>query len=166
MNEQEQTPETGTRPLASAEDNRAAALEVAQSARRSLVLLSVDLDPFIYDQEPFLTAVRQLATGSRYASIRVLVQDSARVVREGHRLVELARRLSSFIELRKPHTDYSTLTETFLVADEHVVLYRTLASRFEGIAGRNPLLAREKLKLFNQIWGKSEPDQELRGLKL
>jgi len=166
MNEQDQTPETGTRPLTSAGDNRVAALQIAQSARRSLALLSVDLDPFIYDEEPFLAAVRQLATSSRYASIRILVQDSARVVREGHRLVELARRLSSFIELRKPHADYQNLAETFLIADEHSVLYRTLASRFEGIAGRDPMLAREKLKLFNQIWGKSEPDQELRGLKL
>lgn len=155
------------RVLDTAEDNRDAALALAQGARRSISILTVDLEPAVYDTEDFIETVKQLALSSRFAQIRILVQDPTRAVKEGHRLVELARRLSSFIEIRKPHEDYRTTAEAFLIADESGLLYRTVATRYEGIADvADAAQARDKLKLFNQIWQRSEPEQELRGLKL
>lgn len=160
----EQNPDT-RRGLETVADNRDAALAVAREARRSLVLLSWDLEPPIYATPDFLDTVRALATSSRFARIRILVQDPTRVIRQGHRLVELARRLSSFIEIRRPHPEHRDLPESFLVADERAVLYRTLASRPEGVVDlHDPVLARDKLRLFDSLWEKAETEPELRRL--
>ena len=147
--------------------NARAAVRVAALARRSLALFTRDLEPQLYNEELFLAEVRRIAISGRYARVRVLVQDSARAVREGHRLVELARRLSSFIEIRKPHADHASLIETFLVADERALLYRKEADRFEGYADLDaPAEARRLLRTFDEIWGRATPDPELRRLGL
>lgn len=147
--------------------NARAAVRIAALARRSLVLLSRDLEPQIYDDERFLAEVRRIATSGRYARVRVLVQDSARATREGHRLVELARRLSSFVEIRKPHPDHRNVIESFLVADERALLHRKEADRFEGYADLDaPADARRLLRVFDEIWGRATPDPELRRLGL
>ena len=80
---------------------------------------------------------------------------------------ELARRLSTYIELRKPHDDHRNLIESFLVADERAVLYRKEADRFEGYADLdNPLEARRLLRTFDEIWQRANPDSEMRRLGL
>lgn len=155
------------RELESWTDNQAAAVEVAKVARRALRLLSYDLEPQIYGEPEFIEAVRAIATSGRFASVRVLVQDSARAARDGHRLVELARRLPTFIELRKPHTDHRGLIEAYLVADERALLYRKQADRYEGFVDvDDPLQARRLVREFDQVWGRATPDPELRRLGL
>lgn len=151
--------------LETAADNRSAAIDIANAARRSLVLLTLDMESGVFDTAEFLEAVKQLAISSRFASVRILVQDPTRAVKDGHRLVELARHLSSYIEIRRPHGEHRKLSETFLVADEYALLYRTLATRYDGIADmHDPVMAREKLKLFSTIWEKSEVEPEIRRL--
>ncbi|MCA1798940.1 MAG: hypothetical protein LC632_05625 [Xanthomonadaceae bacterium] len=155
------------RELESWTDNQVAAVEVGTAARRALRLLSYDLEPQIYGEQDFIDVVRSVATSGRFASVRVLVQDSARAVRDGHRLVELARRLPTFIELRKPHSDHRSLIEAYLVADERALLYRKQADRYEGFVDvDDPLQARRLVREFDQVWGRATPDPELRRLGL
>lgn len=157
--------ETLRKILETQADNCEAALAVAGEARRSLVIFTRDLEPAIYDRTEFLDIVRRLAISSRFAGIRILLRDPTRAIKDGHRLVELARRLTSRVEIRRVHSDFSDLTEAFLVADEKAVLYRTLADRNEGIADlHDPVRARDKLRLFDTVWEKSEPEPELRQL--
>lgn len=145
--------------------NREAALAVARCARRQLNMLTYDLEPQIYNEEPFIEAVTAVATSGRYARVRILVQDSKRAVREGHRIIELARRLSSFISIHRPHSADAKIIETYLIADEIALLYRTQADRYEGFADtNNPLEARQRLREFEDIWGRSAPDPEMRRL--
>ena len=147
--------------------NQRGAVRVARAAHRSLALFTRDLEPLTYNTEPFLAEVRRVALAGRYARVRVLVQDSARAAREGHRMVELARRLSTYIELRKPHDDHRNLIETFLVADERAVLYRKESDRYEGYADLdNPLEARRLLRTFDEIWQRADTDAEMRRLGL
>lgn len=155
------------RELATAAENREAALAIARLARRQLAIFSRELEPQVYDTPEFIDAVKQLALSGSRTTIRILLIDSQRATKEGHRLVELARRLSSSFEIRKPHRDYLDITETFMIADEKGLLYRKLATRWEGIVDPNdPLQAREKLKLFDQIWQRSVDDIETRQLRI
>ncbi|HKJ10589.1 MAG TPA: hypothetical protein VKA76_15990 [Gammaproteobacteria bacterium] len=154
-------------PLAGSADNREAALSLVTQARRTLDIFTQDLEPMVYDHQPVLDAVRQLALRSRHSRIRVLVKDSHRAVKDGHRLVELARHLSSFIEIRKAHEDARDAAEAFLIADGIGTLHRTLASRFEGTVNfRAPLHARRLAQWFTEVWERSAPDPELRRLHL
>jgi len=163
MAEQEKT----WREVSTAAENRAAALEIAQLARRQLCILTRDLEPQVYDDPDVLEAIKNLALSGSKANVRILLMDSARATKEGHRLIELSRRLSSSVEIRKPHRDYLDMAEAFMIADEKGLLYRKLSTRWEGIVDpSDPLQAREKLKLFNQIWQRSHGDPETRQLRI
>ena len=134
-------------------------------ARRQLIIFSYDLDARIFDQEPFLNGAKNLALRSRNARIKVLLQNNARVVKEGHRLVELARRLSSTIEVRRPHPDHLQLQENFMLVDDSGFVYRKLAGRYQGVASfHDPLENRRLGESFREMWESSEPDPELRRL--
>lgn len=146
-------------------DNREAAVRLAQKARRSLAIFTRDLEPEILDNHEFLEAVKRLALGGRYVKVRILIVDSTRAVKEGHRLVELARRLSSLVELRKPSTDFLDRPEAYVIADNSGILYRPIATRYEGIFGEHdPPRAREMLREFDRIWQQSHADTEMRRL--
>lgn len=155
------------RELGTAADNREAALQIARLARRQLAIFTRELEPQVYDTPEFIEAAKQLALSGSRTRIRILLIDSRRATKEGHRLVELARRLSSSFEIRKPHRDYLDVAETFMIADEKGLLYRKLATRWEGIVDpHDPLAAREKLKLFDEIWQRSLDDIETRQLRI
>ena len=156
---------TSFKRLESLRDNREAAVDVAATAKRELVLFSRDLEPLIYDNEPFLKVLQALATRSRMSRIRVVSIDPGPAIRAGHRLVTLAQRFSSYIEIRRASRDHSELPETYLVADDTGLLYRPIATRYEGYADPQAHAeARLRLKEFSGIWEAAEPDPEFRRL--
>ncbi|HVA54940.1 MAG TPA: hypothetical protein VNI53_03955 [Gammaproteobacteria bacterium] len=155
------------RVLSSSDQNRDAALQLALGARLSLTLFTRDLEPSIYDRQDFVTAVQQLALRSRYSHIRILVIDPTAAIKDGHRLIELGRRLSSFIEFRRPTPEQTKRSDCFLIIDETGLLYRPLADRYEGFADPdNAFEARMHLREFDAIWEQSEPESEFRRLGL
>lgn len=140
---------------------------LAGQARRNLNLVSRDLDARLFDQRPFLDAARNLATSSRYARCQVLVQDPAPAVQHDHRLLETARMLSSFIEIRRMHSDYKDLNAAFLTVDGRGYYYRSRGDRHAGEFCLNgPLRARELDRLFDDIWQISEVDAQFRRLHI
>ena len=146
-------------------DNRSGALAVAAMAKRELVLFSHDLEPLIYDKDEFITALQALVTRSRMSRVRIICIDPGSSIRAGHRIVGLTQRFSSYMEVRRASRDHSQLGETFMVADETAVLFRPIASRFEGYADLHaPLEARRFLKQFTEMWELAEPDPEFRRL--
>lgn len=139
---------------------------VAQ-ANRSLSLISPDLEPLIYDQAPFISAVKRLALKSRVARIRIIVQDNSLARQQGHRLIKLAQRLTSTMEIRKPDRAYREFTESFLLVDDCGYLHRQLADRYPATACYNDRLQVSQLEaVFNEAWERAEPDFELVRLHL
>ena len=147
------------------EDVRAIAATLAQQAQRGLMLLTLDLEPAIFDQQPFLNAISALARQCQDAWFRMLILDSHRTSQNGHRLIELSRRLSSNIKFRCPPPEYQNTGKTFLICDDAGYLYRPLASRYEGTASfNNPGEVARLEKYFMNIWDRSDPDSEMRVL--
>ncbi|MBI5462135.1 MAG: hypothetical protein HY941_08140 [Gammaproteobacteria bacterium] len=157
----------GDYALASRDDNRRAAALLASQARRTIELFTSDLEPALYDQAPFIDALAQLALSSPRARVRILAKDFERTVKEGHRLVELTRRLSSYVEIRRVHEDYRDNNETFLLVDDYGLLHRRHAARFEGtFSCKAPLEVRRLRAFFDEVWNRSEPDADVRRLHL
>lgn len=157
----------GDYALAGRDDSRQAAAVLAGQARRQVDLFTPDLEPALYDQSPFLDALTQLCLGSPRARVRVLARDFERTVKDGHRLVELARRLSSYVELRKVHPDYQENNESFLLVDDYGLLHRQHAARFEGrFSCKAPLEVRRLRAFFDEVWDRSEAQADLRRLHL
>ncbi|MCP4234853.1 MAG: acyltransferase [Aestuariibacter sp.] len=140
---------------------------MAEQAHLSIDILTYDLDAPVYDSRLFLDVIKRLARKSHGLCLRVLLQNNEKVQKEGHRLLELTRRLTSKIEIRKPHPDFQALRETFMVVDAQGYVRRPNHLRHDGEADfKAPLKARELIQLYNEIWEASEPDSELRRLYL
>jgi hypothetical protein len=151
--------------LTSLDDNIAVVDALAGQAQRKLQLFTRDLEPRLYDREPFYQALRQLAISHRNVEIQILVMDSDRVVKEGHRLINLGRRLTTYMQFRKVAEDYRETSSSYLIVDERAFLYRNLAVQYEGIANFNsPYQAQEYARHFDAIWQHSSPDPNLRQL--
>lgn len=150
-----------TLPVESLEACAAVSLRLAQQATRSLHIFSRTLDERLYDTTPFIEAMRRLAVRGRNSGIRLLVQQPDHAVKNGHRVIELSRRLSSAIAIRTVHPDFRDYNEAFLIADEAGFLQRPAADRFEGKASfHDPLEARELLRFFVKVWEMSLRDPE------
>jgi hypothetical protein len=140
---------------------------MASQVQSTLDIFSRDLDPVLYAREPFLEALNALCHRNRKARIRMLVQDPTDAVRRSPRVVELARRLSSSIEIRQPHHDYRHYNEAFLIADGCGLIHRKFADRYEGAANfYAPIPAQRKLDFFTEVWERSQVHPEFRRLHL
>jgi len=153
--------------LSSKDETRDAAVAIAKAAKRTLSILTPDLEPGIYDHDDFLDVAKRLVLAKRYAKIRVLVTDPGRAIRNGNRFVGVARRLNTYIDLRNAHEDYRSHREALLIADDNALLYRIDAGRWEGIADSyDPVVTRRYLDFFDTIWNVSEPGPEFREVKV
>lgn len=167
IKERELGRDAGLITLQDREDNRLVCAHMLSQVRRELCLFTRDLDKPVYDQAPFLTGIREMALRNRLSRIRILLQDHQRVVKQGHRLVELVRHLSSSTEIRVPGKDWMAHPENFLLADRYGYVHRELSTRYEATADYSaPLEVRQMRRLFDEIWENSQVDTELRRLYL
>jgi len=142
---------------------RLAALSMVRQATRSIEIVSRQLDPQMYDDRDFCEAVTQLVTTSRRARVRALVRYTEPVVKQGHRLVTLSHRLSTFIEMRVPAREFDEYNAAFLIVDGAGVIYRTLSDGFEATVNFNGArMAQELSRQFESMWQSASPDANLR----
>lgn len=149
------------------EQARAHALALISQARRSLCIYSHDLEPWLYHQAAIQQACTEFLLASPNNRLRILLADPSRAIKEGHRLLNLARRLSSNCHIRKLHPDYPIEAEAFLLADRHGLLLRPKPEQPIGIVLYNDA-GRVKLRQaqFDQAWDVSLSDPDLRSFLL
>ena len=146
--------------VGSLSEARAAATRIAQLSQRLLTIHTHDLEPAIFECAPFLNAVKRLVLGRRFAKVRVLIVDPARIHYEHNPFIVLARKLTSYIEIRHAAADFRGDPSSYMVADDHAFLCRLQESRWEGISHiRAPLAARAFLDRFDLAWTGSGPDR-------
>ncbi len=153
--------------LTSLEEVQAATLRIASATKRIMTMYTPDLEPVLYDQPKFLDTVKRLVLASGYAKVRVLLSDPARALYESSRFITLARRITSYIEVRHLDPRYREQQSAFLIGDDRAVLYRLDAKRWDGIYHPgDPGIARPYLDYFNEAWDASDPDAETRQRRL
>jgi len=153
--------------LESSDDNRAVAIALAHQAKRSIDIFTHDLDKRVFDDSDFVEAVKYLVIGHNRAQLRVLVQDSSRATKQGHRLFNLGQEITSKIKFHKPDDEFMNTSDTYLLVDGTGLLLRRQYERYRGIANFNdPKLARELQAHFDRAWDSSEPDPYLRRLSI
>jgi len=147
------TPAAKPTLLSCLEEVRAAAAELAQSAQRMLTIHTHNLEPDIYDHPPFLAALKRLVLGRRFAKVRVLILDPAQIHYDHNAFVALARKLTSYIELRHAQPQFRDNPASFIVADDRATLCRLQHTRWEGIVDLNDrAAARTFLDRFDEAW--------------
>jgi len=149
------------------EENRVATSVLAQQAKKTIHIFSHKLNKLIYDNSDFLDAVTQLAVRSRHTKVQILIMDTQPIIKNGHRIVETSRRVSSKIQIRKVHEDFHDLAYGYIAVDETALLYRKMADRYEAKlnfhASRD---ARILVRKFNEVWRTSSPEPMLKHLHI
>jgi predicted GNAT family N-acyltransferase len=145
-----------------------ATLAVLSGARHELRIMVRELDPMLLDDSACLVELRRIAISGRGACIRVLAQDISRAQHAGNRMLDLAQRLPSVIQFRRPvenvDCDYPS---AFMCTDAGAYLFRPVAQRMESVGSTcAPGRAAQLQALFDQVWERSESMSELRPLKI
>jgi hypothetical protein len=153
--------------LTSVAEVRAAVTQVTGVANRTLSILTHDLEPEVYDHDEFLETLKRFILARTFARVRVLILDPARVLLSASRFVAMGRRLNSYIEFRRVMPELSGHPEAFLIADEHALVYRARAEKWEGMSDTyEPAVARMYLSKFESIWNACEIEPEVRQLQI
>lgn len=142
-------------------------LALAGQARQSIDIVSRHLDPPLYDNEAFAAAVKNLVLSSQRARVRILVVDTTPIIAQGHRLLELAQRLSSYIAIRRPAPEDKDFNEAWLAVDGSGYIHRRFADRFEAQANFNDKRQAQLLSnRLEELWYRAGPDPNFRRLHL
>lgn len=132
-------------------------------ARHSMCVLVRELHPVLLNDTACLVQLRRLAISGRGASLRMIAQDLSRAFREGTRLLQLAQRLSSVIEMRRPVEPADlNYRSAFMCVDTQGYLFRPVESEMSASGSTYaPGRHAELMRLFEEIWNRSEPWPEL-----
>jgi hypothetical protein len=146
---------------------RDACQSLAQGARRELLIFSRDLDPDFYDQPPFLAEVQRLALATPHVPVRARLFGPKIPVTAGHRMIGLARQLTSRMAFRRVAEDFRDRPDAFLIADGRGYCFRRLADRPEALVDYDAPGEASRMRAgFEHIWERSDVDTELRRLYL
>jgi hypothetical protein len=156
------------RILGSQQELRSAVVEVTAVAGRMLSIFTHDLEPQIYAHDDFLEAVKRFVLSRSFTRVRVLIAEPSRAMKNSNRFVAMGRRLNSYIEFRHLREEYREgHREAYLIADDHGLVFRADATRWEGLSDTfEPTVARKYLTRFDELWVACEPAQEIRELRI
>jgi hypothetical protein len=143
------------------------AVELCSSAAREVCILSPTLDHEVFDNTELTDALGVLIRSSRQTRVRIIVADTRSLVSRGHRLLLLARRISSSVQIRRLAEHPQWRNETIVICDRDGVLYKPGDSEHDGFYEPSSRAStRRHLDLFEELWRNSSEDAELRTLSI
>ncbi|PWK89912.1 hypothetical protein [Fulvimonas soli] len=147
-------PEALDLPAQSREDIAAARRQLLAAARRRIDACLPRLAPDVLGGEEELAELRRIATAGRGALIRVILHDPAAALRDGHRLIALAQRLPSLLEIRMPVEEADlAYASGYLLNDTGGYLFLPEAERPRGRAALCDRAAQAPLRQhFDAAW--------------
>ena len=134
-----------------------ARLKLLTESRRRVTIYQPVLSADIYGSAPELAELRRIATSGRGAEIRLITHAPEEALRDNHRLVALAQRLSSVVLVRTPVEDVDlAYASSYLLTDQGGYLFLPDAKRLEGRASLAERASQAPLmQHFNEVWERS-----------
>lgn len=160
--------DTGALPAATRDEIAAARLQLLGDARHRLAIRVPVLGSESYASAQELDELRRIATSGRSALIRILLHDPDAALRNDHRLIALAQRLPSSIQIRTPVDEVDlTWASACLLNDVGGYLFLPDAERVQGRAARNHRANAAPLQQhFDEVWDRSERASMLQTLDI
>lgn len=161
------TEEESRRHPDSRESLHASVLEVIHSARHELLICSPALDAALFNSAALSNALTRFLSGRPQNRARIVVEDTEHMLISCVRLVELARRLSDLLQIRRLGEAHHGMTDLFVVADRESCLQQPDIGRITATLDMAaPRLAAPLARRFDEIWDASEPAPGLHGFRL
>jgi hypothetical protein len=145
-------------------DFRTYSEQLITQSRRSIAILTRDLDALVYGTPECVQHLSDFVRSSRNAQVQILLKVTKPPIESGHLLVNLAQRLSSKILVRKMTTEPNNKEMGFMLGDTDKLLYKNDDGLHRGFY--NSAAASEIKSLreeFNYLWqyGELEPEFQL-----
>ncbi len=141
--------------------------QLIDSAKRTIQIYSRGLDPRILNNREIEKQFIRFIKKSRASKIQILIADEQLLRGVDHRIVALAQRFSSYVEIKVIPRDYHDNPFGFYLVDDRSMIYRLNIERYEAEKLIMPnFLIKDKSKLFDTIWQVSTPASFLRALHL
>lgn len=142
-------------------------VELCASASRYVCILSPRLDHAVFDSQALASTLSALARSARQSEVRILIADTRGVVGRGHRLLELARRIPSLVQIRRLNEHPDWKGQTVIVRDRDGVLHKSGSSDHDGFYEPDSRASAQKqLEVFDELWRYATQDPELRTLSV
>ncbi|MEO4046696.1 histone acetyltransferase HPA2 [Pseudomonas sp. CAU 1711] len=149
------------------DEAQAHALALLQQAHNNLCLYSPDLEAWLYNHSSVQDACTRLLLASPKNRMRILLRDVGTPLRQGHRLLNLAKRITSNLQVRKINPDHPGETGAYLLVDDRGLLLRETPELYAGYALYNdPGRVRQRQAQFDEAWDLSLTDPDLRSFLL
>lgn len=162
--EKSDTPAKEHRHPTTRDDLRAGVIDVIAQARREITICSPSLDPDLYNRAAFSDALGHFISRRAYCRVRIVVEDTEHLLLSNVRLVELARRFSDIILIRRLGELHHGLAEMFIVADSESCVRQQDISTIDATFDLHaPHLAIPLARRFEDIWAVSDPVPGLHG---
>ena len=111
--------------------------------------------------------ISALARKSRYTEIKILVIDPSRMVKQGHRLLALQRRLSSYIQIRAASCEHYQIIDNLVLADQTGIICQSIKEPENVWANyNNKSIATNHIIQFDDLWERGIFDKDLRQLEI
>ena len=166
---QDDAPDSGSgrKLLSSLTELKAQTADSFAQCRQKLQLYTQNLDPRILNNREIERLVSRFIRSSRFARVELLITDERNLQGVDHRLVSLAQKFTSFIEIRVIPKDFHENYFGFYLIDGRTLIYRNNLERFESEVHQLPSsLIKQKSKYFDEVWQQSAPASHLRALHL
>ena len=127
--------------------------DMVSQSRSALRIFSYDLEPHVYNHLAICTPLAEMINRNRFSNVQVLVQNIDAVGKVDHCLVELMRKLSSFVEIRVTAQEHSRYDHAFAVIDDCGYYHRhPQDSREFEVCYNDRGKAKNLLDEFNTMW--------------
>jgi hypothetical protein len=113
------------------------AQQVIEKSKREILLLSTNLDPELFDQNVYADMLVDFVRRDRNSTVKILVKDIRPLIESGHCLLNLARRVSSKVEIRKLLKEPEDENHAFLMGDRKFLLYKHDDKNYQGFVNYN-----------------------------
>jgi hypothetical protein len=139
---------------------------LCRSALRDIRILSPQLDPLVFDNSDLADALSAHARKDSHSRVRILIADSRKIVQQGHRLLNLARRLPSSVYIRKLEHHPEMTGETFVSRDRDGIAYYPGDDSPGFYDPDSRASAQGFIDKFETLWERAVEDPQFRRLGL
>lgn len=133
-------------------------------SRRSIAILTRDLDALVYNTPECAQRLSDFVRSSRDAKLQILIKDTKPAIETGHIVMRLAQRLSSKILVRKMTIEPNNKEMGFMLGDTEKLLYKNDDAVHRGFFNSTAASEIKSLREeFNYLWqyGELEPEFQL-----
>jgi predicted GNAT family N-acyltransferase len=153
--------------LRSESDFRKVILEMAGQARKSIRIYSPLLSHDLFDDAELMTICSRLGRRNKFTKIEMLVFNPHRVIKNGHALLNIARKLPSSIGIKVVDPEMRQQYHEYLLIDGQGVIYRGEHDTYEGTARFLDITECNRLgRQFTASWESGLLDPNLRQLRI